>query len=102
MEHFSMEFRGAIHTEVDAYNGTTALLDAEGLLPDRESIEDDVTLENFFQRRQIARVVKALWCAHGDYSWTFETDIPHATFEITEDGEPYCRGIVISLDELGS
>ena len=34
-------------------------------------------------------------------SWSYLTDIPHKTFDIMEDGEIYCRGIVFSLDDLG-
>lgn len=33
-------------------------------------------------------------------AWTYETDIPHETFVIYEGGEPYCRGIVFSVDDL--
>jgi hypothetical protein len=28
------------------------------------------------------------------YYWQYKTDWPHKTFEITEDGEPWCKGIV--------
>ena len=39
-----------------------------------------------------------------DYSkegvWTFTTDIPHATFDVTEDGKLYCRAIVFSVLDL--
>jgi len=31
--------------------------------------------------------------------WRFQTDIPHATFDIMEDGALYCRGIVFSLSD---
>jgi len=47
------------------------------------------------------RAVDALWAKEDGYSWTYRTDIPHATFEIVEDGEPYCRGIVIDVADLG-
>jgi hypothetical protein len=35
-----------------------------------------------------------------DTSWSYETDIPHATFDVLEDGEVYCRGIVFALADL--
>lgn len=99
-----MEFRGAIYDEVGSYGGSTALVDSEGLLPERDSFEgdgsDDVELEHFFGRKKVAKEIKAEWCRDG-YSWTYQTNIPHATFEIMDDGEKYCRGIVFSLDELG-
>ncbi|WP_312435472.1 KTSC domain-containing protein [Janthinobacterium sp.] len=47
-----------------------------------------------------AKWVEALFGAEPDYSWTFRTDVPHATFEIVEGGEPYCRGIVIDVADL--
>ena len=34
--------------------------------------------------------------------WKFTTDIPHATFDVVEEGEPgiFCRGIVIDAETL--
>ena len=92
-----MEFRGAIDDECGAYDGTIALIDSEGLLPEREQIEDDEILERFFIRRKTAKNVEALWCKEANYSWTFETDIPHASFDVMEEKEKYCRGIVIEI-----
>lgn len=37
--------------------------------------------------------INAVWC-EGEYEWTYKTNIPHATFDIFEDGEKYCKGIV--------
>jgi hypothetical protein len=99
-----MEFRGAIYDECGACDGSKALIDQHGLLPNRQDIEDDDVLENFFHRRKTARKIEALWCKEDEYSWTFKTDIPHATFEVLEsiDGETthYCRGIVIDMKDL--
>jgi hypothetical protein len=33
-------------------------------------------------------------------SWRLKTDLPHATFDIMEDGELYCRGIVVSKTDI--
>lgn len=96
-----MEFDGAIHDEVGCYDGGKALIDMEGLLPDRESIEDDDELEDFFQRKNNVKTIEALWCKEEGYSWTYKTDIPHATFEVKEDDGTYCRGIVFSLNDVG-
>jgi hypothetical protein len=41
-----------------------------------------------------------LWAEEGDYSWTYATEIPHATFEVIEDDGPYCRGIVFALADV--
>lgn len=92
-----MEFRGAINDELDAYEGTTAYLDADGL------VVNECDNEHCPYARKLAataKKIKAVWHDSGDYSFTFETDIPHKTFEILEDDEKYCRGIVFSLDEV--
>ena len=96
-----MEFRGLVDDERGYYPGRVALIDAAGLLPVREDVEDDDVLKDFFAREPAARAVEALWCVEEGYSWTFRTNVPHATFEIVEDGEPYCRGIVIDVADLG-
>ena len=95
-----MEFRGFVDDEIGA--PTDALIDAKGLLPNRDSIDDDASLKDFFAREPLARTVEALWCAEDGYSWTYRTTVPHATFEIVEGGEPYCRGIVIDVADLGA
>ena len=95
-----MEFRGFVDDERGA--PTIALLDAKGLLPFREDIQhDDDALKDYFARAPQVRAVDALWNKEDGYSWTYRTEVPHATFEIVEDGEPYCRGIVIDVADLG-
>ena len=47
-----MEFDGAIYDEIGCYEGGTALVDEKGLLPDRENIESDDELKDFFQGRK--------------------------------------------------
>lgn len=94
-----MEFEGAIRDEFGCYNGGTALVDADGLLPDRESIEDDDKLRAFFQREPLAKKIKAVWDTDG-FSWIYETDIPHATFDVWEGEDGYCKGIVFAISDL--
>ncbi|MGX9698155.1 KTSC domain-containing protein [Janthinobacterium lividum] len=96
-----MELRGAINDEFSCYGGGVALVDAKGVLPFREDIDDDERLKDYWARVPGARAVDALWGKEDGYSWTYRTDVPHATFEIVEDGEPYCRGIVIDVADLG-
>lgn len=95
-----MEFDGAFRDEISAYDGTTAYLDRHGVL-DRAQIDDDddEAITAYTLRKRIARPVKAKWCFH-QYSWGYETEIPHAMFEIFEEGDPYCRGIVIDTADL--
>ena len=98
-----MEFDGAIYDEAYAYKGTTILVDSFGMQTNFERLKDDDAdekdFEDYFNRKGCGRGIKAVWCDRG-YSWLYETDIPHATFDIMKDGEPYCRGIVFSLEDL--
>ena len=98
-----MEFRGAIHEELDAYEGTTAYLDADGL------VVNECDNERCPYARKLAataKKIKAVWGKDDyvwdkdDYAWVYQTDIPHETFDILDNGEKYCRGIVFSLDEV--
>jgi hypothetical protein len=95
------EFYGAFRDEVGAHDGAEIRIDAKGLLPDRESIEsdDDEALRDYFSRIDNAATITAHWDREG-FSWVYSTDIPHDTFNVIEDGDTYCRGIVFSLDDL--
>lgn len=100
-----MEFRGAFTDEVGAWDGATALVHAAGVMPSWESFDDksdEAMARSYFALKQFAKTVDALWCAEDGYSWTFKTDVPHSTFEIVEDGDRYCRGIVIHVSDLAA
>lgn len=90
-----MEFRGAIDDEVSAYDGTTVLVTPDGLF---EPCGDNCKFSLAAQKEAVE--IDALWCDEDDISWTYETDIPHATFNVMEDGAVYCRGIVFALAAL--
>lgn len=94
-----MEFEGAITDEFGAYEGTTVRVDGEGLIPDYDNLEKDDkdALRDYFSREDGGVEIEALWCEEDGYSWTYKTSLPHSTFEVVEDGEPYCRGIVFAL-----
>lgn len=98
-----MEFDGAICDEVGCYQGGTALIDEKGVLPcfaDLAVDADKDALRDYFRREPNGKPIDALWCKEPGYSWTYKTAIPHATFEVMEDGENYCRGIVFALAHL--
>lgn len=99
-----MEFEGAIYDEFGCYDGGTVLVDAKGML-DRSQIDDDdddddEAIADYVTRKAGAKQIEAVWHQAGDISWTYETAIPHATFEVHEGDEVYCRGIVFSLLDL--
>ena len=57
---------------------------------------DDDDCPYFKEKLKSAKTIKAIWNKDG-YSWIYKTNIPHATFEILEGDEKYCRGIVFNL-----
>lgn len=101
------ELRGAINDEVGAYEGVDILISDGQLLGDLEKEEIDILKKHHIyghvlQMRAKALKIEAEWCAGSDpdTSWTYKTTTPHATFNVMEDGEVYCRGIVIDLKEV--
>ena len=83
-----MEFEGAISEEF----GTEAYFDKEG--NQLERCDDDcMHSQRAFEK---ANKIEADYTNEG---WRYKTEIPHATFDIMEDGELYCRGIVFSLND---
>jgi hypothetical protein len=97
-----MEFEGAFHDEFDCYEGGTAWIHAGGILTKEEidlDDDDDSELLLYAQRKAAARTIRAIWDSEG-YSWTYKTDIPHVTFDMMEDGEKYCRGIVFNVADI--
>ena len=81
-----MEFDGAIYEEVGGFDGGKVYFDKTGAVLDEE-------FEN-------SKCIEALWYV-GGAAWTYKTDIPHETFMIYEDGEPYCKAIVFSVEHVG-
>ena len=102
----TMKFFGAIEHEIDAYEGTAAAVDAEGLIPnfyhiDKRGPDAKDELREYFRREKGGMGITAIWRGTGEGpAWSYETYIPHATFMILEDGKPWCRGIVFALADL--
>ena len=93
-----MEFDGAFRDEVGCYDGGHAYIDASGLV-DRDEDASDEEIADFVIRKRTSHRIDALWGSDG-YDWTYSTDLPHATFEIVEEGHPYCRGIVLDISAI--
>ena len=92
-----MEFDGAIHDEVGAWEGATVYVNENGLVQNKCDEGDDCP-----NWRQTGCTIEALWCpedVQGSPSWAYKTSIPHATFDIMEDDELYCKGIVFRLSD---
>ena len=98
-----VEVRGAISEEYGAYNGTTLHINPDGIVEspyeDRNDCEDCKLYKRELERSQ---TITAVWCKEGTplVPWTFETDIPHEIFDIYEDGERFCVGIVFYMSDV--
>jgi hypothetical protein len=90
------EFRGAINDEVGSLDGNDIYVRADGAIANNDS----GTFDHFVPDNNPDFVfIKACWDCDG-YSWSYETDIPHECFKILDDGEPYCLGIIFSVDDM--
>lgn len=89
------EFRGAIDDEVSCFDGGDIYVNAEGLIANNMDMSDSFVPEN----SPDFALIKACWDCDG-YSWAYETNIPHEFFEILEDGEPYCLGIIFDIADM--
>jgi hypothetical protein len=93
----NIEFRGAINDEIGCYGAKRVYLDKNGIIEKCEC-----HCKYWGKAKENAKTIKAV--SNDDdcfeFYWHYETDIPHATFEIYENGEDYCKGIVFDMKEL--
>lgn len=94
-----MEFDGAIDDEVGVFEGGKVYLNGQGPMRFPGCDPEWRECPYYLRERERARVITAVWCDN-DVAWTYKTDIPHETFNIYEDGELYCVGIVFDIKEL--
>ncbi len=89
-----IEFRGAIYDECDCYAGGDFYINQDGLF------EDNCDCKYAKQAKEKYVKLSATWCGEDtDWSWSYKIDIPHETFEIMDDDEKYCKGIVFYLKD---
>lgn len=91
-----MEFEGAIRDEGGCFDGGRVYFNKTEVCQDES---DRSAFDNY------SNSINAVWDRDTDengklITWTYETEIPHETFMIYEGGEPYCRGIVFSIDDV--
>lgn len=94
----NVEFEGAFREEVGAYDGVVIMADRDGVI-----MGHDCGCEHC---KEIERGVNApfkidaQWSQNG-YSWYIETNIPNAAyFDVMEDDDKFCRGMVFALADL--
>lgn len=85
-----MEFNGAICDEGGCFDGGRVYFDKDGVGQEGE---------------ERANWIDARWCDGMNRdglpaTWTYETEIPCERFDIWEDGEVYCVGLVFSIEDL--
>lgn len=85
-----MEFQGAIEDEGGCFEGGKVYFDKDG-------VSQDGTPR--------ANVIEAVWNDGMNRSglwalWTYKTEIPCEKFDIWEEGDVYCVGLVFSIEDL--
>lgn len=95
-----MELEGAIVEEVVASGGGIVRVYKSGVLGSRDDLDTDEDLEAWLQNKSNSKAIEAKWCETEEYSWTYQTDIPHSVFDIVEGSEKYCRALVFSVDDI--
>lgn len=101
----NVELVGAIDEEIPAYEGTTLCIGKDRKVQppwdvQLERDDSEEACEAWFARKAAGvRFIEANWGANG-YAWTFTTLIPHATFEVLDGGEKFCRGIVFNVADI--
>lgn len=94
------EFRGAIHEEIPCWDGEEIFFNKDGSNFTDSTGETPLTyMKN--KSEPEANLIEAIWSPkEPECSWAYKTTIPHSTFDIMEDGDLYCRGIVFHINDL--
>lgn len=86
---------GAITEEMYCLEGGKVYIKDDEVYPDKFTNNGELIDECY--------AIKSIWCPKNpDCSWAYETDIPHEIFNIYEDNELYCVGIVFDINHLES
>jgi hypothetical protein len=113
------EIEGAITDEASVYEGGKFLLTQKGVIDpcfhgleqytsrhsrifiERLEGEDFlVALKKFCGAARSAIKIEAVWGQDG-YSWQYRLDMPHAVFNLMEDGEIMAKCVVFHVDDMG-
>lgn len=104
-----LEFAGAIYDEVGANDGTTVHVTPGGKIietmesPCDNDNRDHCEYFTAWLKTQKTFRVDADWCPkEPKCSWLITATVPGAAFDIMEDGELFCRGLVIDMNEVNA
>lgn len=93
-----VEFDGLFSDEAGACKGSMVYFHRQGLL--EAGHKCGCPFCGFRALADKCASIQVQWNDCGDYSWTYETSLPHATFDVLDGNEKYCRGIVIDAKDL--
>lgn len=109
----NMELRGAIHDEISCYvpvdqGRRLFFIHQGGLLSDPSQGDCEHCAERANAQKPACAQLRACWNIEGDSgpSWSYELSaangvpLPVSSFDVMEDDELYCRGIVFALEDL--
>jgi len=91
------ELRGAIDDEVGCFEGGEIHLDSNGIFE-----KCDCECSHSVLAKEKCKLIEIKWDdSEGEYAWTYETEMPHATFDVLdEEVNKWCRGIVFDIKSL--
>lgn len=100
----NMELRGAITEEVGVGEDTEIQIYKTyeiGILPDFENVKDDEDAAKYYFgcKENVEYKIRSIWGKDG-YSFVYETNADHETFDIMENNGKYCRGIVFHVGKV--
>lgn len=100
--------RGAVHDEIDSYGDDKMALVLAGEKIDDDEDEMNIDIPGIFQlsddydQSNNPRLITVRYGSvdNTQADWEFDTVMPHSTFMLNRKGKPFCKGIVIDLDEI--
>lgn len=83
----NIELRGAIYDEAGCFDGGSFFVRKNGAV-----------CAAGYESKDVIKI-DAIWCGASGANWEYETKVPHETFNIYEEDELFCIGIVFSMKE---
>ncbi len=95
------EFRGSLYDEKGNFDGGKVYFKG-GDIANGDHINDDDLDYSVLEKLPF---IDAVWCPKNENgeivaSWAFKTDIPHATFDVFDENELYCKGVVFDFSSI--
>ncbi len=70
------------------------------MIPIHEFIKQGVAKNSSDIVKLDSKYINAVWVGNTEYSWTYETNIVHETFDIMEDQYKFCKGIIFDINNM--